>query len=740
MIPHEPTEHEARVPPERRSAALERRALDRRVRAVVEGMSDAFLALDRDWRVVYANREAARLNGVPAAELAGVNHWERWPETVGSDVEEAYRRAVRDGVPVQLEHYYPASGLWHEIRAFPTEEGGLAVFYRDVTAQKRLEAERERQAKALATAHDQAMQAELQVRLLVDRVQDYAVFLMGPDGVITRWGEGARRIKGWTAAEAIGMHLSQLYPPGGTAEDGSADEHLRIAAELGEYVGEGTRLRRGKTPFIARVTLTALRRGGELVGFSKITQDLTTERRREEALVAAMAAARAASDAKSQFLANTSHEIRTPLNAVMGYAELLELELAGPLAPSQRQYLARIQETSRHLLTLINDVLDLSRIEAGEMRTTREPGLVHDVVAAALRVIEPQARARGVQLANACAADPPTAYDADGERVRQILVNLLSNAVRFTEAHGRVTVSCGTAPTAPADAEVVDDGPFTYVRVEDTGIGIPSSQLERIWEAFVQVEGGRTRRVGGSGLGLTISRHLARLMGGDITARSQIGLGSTFTLWLPGADAAQVRAVAPLHVHVVGADAPVELMPRTGEIVAAAVATMEEPPPGLSAIADALLAETERVLAMYTARLRNDDRTPSAHGLTDEALQDHGVTFLADLAQSLTVAANDGPEAMAMLSDASAIQRLIAVRHGAQRARLGWGEAEVRREYEILLEEVLGAVRRRMTRGGQSETQRAAELLTLFIRAAERHSLEAFARERAGADPDGAAE
>src|SRR5687767_10072110 len=154
---------------ERRSTAA-RRALDRRVMAVIEGMYDAFLALGPDWRVTYANAEAARLNGAIAAELVGRDHWEVWPETVGSTVERAYRRAVTERVPVAFEHHYPAAGIWHDVRAYPADDGGLAVFFRDITPQKRLEAERARQARELADAHDKAIAAETQFRLLVDRV------------------------------------------------------------------------------------------------------------------------------------------------------------------------------------------------------------------------------------------------------------------------------------------------------------------------------------------------------------------------------------------------------------------------------------------------------------------------------------------------------------------------------------------------------------------------------------------
>ena len=696
--------------------------------------NDAFLALGPDWRVTYANAEAARLNGTPPDALIGRDHWEVWPETVGSTVEQAYRRAVTERVPVAFEHHYPAAGVWHDVRAYPADDGGLAVFFRDITPQKRLEAERAAQARELADALDKALAAETQFRLLVDRVLDYAVFLMDPDGIITHWGEGARRMKGWEPDEAVGMHLRKLYPPGGVSTDGTVEEHVRHAIEHGEYIGEGPRLRKDGELFHARVCLTALYRGGRLVGFSKITQDLTLERERERALEEAMRAAQTASVAKSQFLANTSHEIRTPLNAVMGYAELLDVGLAGPLTEQQRQYVARIRSTSNHLLSLINDVLDLSRIEAGEMRASSEPGLVRDVVTAALQLVEPQVAARGVTLANVCGLTPELAYRGDPERARQVLVNLLSNAIRFTERDGRVTVSCGTAPQAPTDALAANQTGhgWTFIRVEDTGVGIAPEQLGRIWDAFVQVDASRTRRVGGSGLGLTISRHLARVMGGDITVRSTPGLGSSFVLWLPAAEPGWVPR-PPSEERPTGDVARANERRESPEAAMAEVAAHRRQ--GLSAVAEGVLGEVERVMATYVARLRVDPETPSAHELGDSELQDHTVTFLADVAQCLAVAGEDGPIASEMLRDGSAIQLLVASRHGAQRAALGWTEAEVRRDYRILRDELHAAVGRQVARAGEPDTDRALGVVNHLLDAAERATLDAF---RSAPDDQGA--
>ena len=242
--------------------------------------------------------------------------------------------------------------------------------------------------------------------------------------------------------------------------------------------------------------------------------------------------AREANLAKSQFLSSMSHEIRTPLNAIIGFTALFDLEIAGPLTAEQSQYLARIRASTSHLLKLIEDVLDLAKVEAGRMDVKQENARAAATMSAAVGLIEPQASAAGITIDYQ--EGYTDTYVGDEDRVRQILVNLLANAVKFTERGGRVTLTCGTAPDPDPEAQL-PEGSWVSIRVADTGIGIAPEMRESVFEAFVQTEAGLTRRRDGTGLGLTISRELARRMGGELTLRSVEGEGSCFTLWLRSA-------------------------------------------------------------------------------------------------------------------------------------------------------------------------------------------------------------
>ena len=395
-------------------------------------------------------------------------------------------------------------------------------------------------------------------RLLVERVMDYAIFALDPDGYILNWNAGAERVKGYTADEAIGQHFSLFYPSE-RLTDGFPDHHLLVAAATGRFEDDGWRLRKDGSRFWANVVITALRDDtGELIGFAKITRDLTeqhavldrvlddarrmtieeaarrnaeqravefqglAERLREqaEALEARTEEAVAANEAKSAFLMAMSHELRTPLNAIGGYAELLQLGITGPVNPAQVEQLERIQRAQRHLLRIITDLLDFSRMNAAQLGYDIGPVDLSDAMESVAQMIAPLALKRCVRLVrNPC----PSELVAQGDRskVEQVLLNLLSNAIKFTPAGGQVSLECSQS------------GAHVAATVRDTGIGIAADMLEAVFRPFVQVGRSLTSGHEGTGLGLAISRELARAMNGELSVESTAKVGSTFTLTLP---------------------------------------------------------------------------------------------------------------------------------------------------------------------------------------------------------------
>jgi signal transduction histidine kinase len=314
------------------------------------------------------------------------------------------------------------------------------------------------------------------------------------------------------ALVALGAALSWLISRGITRPLAS----LTVAAEAiaqGEYT---RRVRETGRDEIGRLAESFNQMASQIDASRRELEEGVTDARR------ARAEAEAANRAKSDFLAVMSHELRTPLNAIGGYAQLLEMGIHGPVTEAQRDALTRINRSQAHLLSLINDVLNFAKIDAGQIEFH-----VTDVALDELRleleaIIAPQVRAKNQRLEMHRCGDQ-LMVRADRDKVRQILLNLVSNAVKFTSEGGRITVDCSGA----------DD--MAEIRVRDTGIGIPEDRRRSIFEPFVQ--GGRAlnRTHEGVGLGLAISRDLARAMGGDITVESEVGRGSVFTVRLPSA-------------------------------------------------------------------------------------------------------------------------------------------------------------------------------------------------------------
>lgn len=363
-------------------------------------------------------------------------------------------------------------------------------------------------------------------QLMVEAVQDYAIFMLDPHGYVASWNTGAERIKGYSADEIIGQHFSVFYPPEAVAT-GHPQRELEIAVAKGRFEEEGWRVKKDGSQFWANVVITAVRdETGTLVGFAKVTRDLTERRNAElkaQEDARRVAVSETANVAKSEFLTAMSHELRTPLNAIGGYTELLTLGLGGPTTPEQLDYLERIRRSQQHLIGIISDLLNFSRIEAGTLTYDIKQLSLKEVIEGVVPLIEPQAEAKQIVLRT-----DTTSQDClvlgDRAKVDQVLLNLLSNAIKFTQSTGTVTVTCK------------ESGKTASIEVVDTGVGIPPDKLEAIFEPFVQLGRSLSSAHEGTGLGLAISRELARAMKGNLSVLSSVGSGSTFTFTLPIAD------------------------------------------------------------------------------------------------------------------------------------------------------------------------------------------------------------
>ena len=679
-------------------------------RLLVESVQDyAIFALDPKGYILSWNAGAERFKGYTADEIIGKHFSIFYPqERIATGFPEyELREAARTG-RFEDEGWrlrkdgtrFWASVVITSLRDASGTLVGFAKVTRDLS--ERREAE---QALRLS---------EERFRLIVQNVQDYAIFMLDPTGHVATWNEGAQRIKQYSADEIIGKHFSVFYPPEKIAEQFPQYE-LREAERTGHFEDEGWRLRKDGTRFWANVVITALRDAdGHLIGFSKVTRDLTERRASEERAiesarrVAAEEAARVAADAarerierlqqltallaathtiaeitkivftegfrtfrvdagslattdvsgefvqlvgdigyeqlpgrfrrfkrterlpmntvlqsgsqivfgsraerdaaypaisevlapyestvviplgsrgrlvgalamhwrtagapnqdvlafmhsfaqqcgqaleraqlyeaeqtarrdaeeargraddanraKSEFLAAMSHELRTPLNAIGGYAELIDLGVRGPVTPEQHEDLLRIRRSQQHLLGIINDLLNFSRIDAGRVDYDYADVVLDEIFDAVTQMIVPQAAARNIAFESR-PCGPEICVRVDRLKTEQILINLLSNAVKFTDSGGHVLLQCATVAERAVSVEVAD-----------SGVGIAPDQLERIFEPFVQVGRSLTSTREGAGLGLAISRELARAMGGEISVRSTLGAGSTFVLELP---------------------------------------------------------------------------------------------------------------------------------------------------------------------------------------------------------------
>lgn len=365
--------------------------------------------------------------------------------------------------------------------------------------------------------------AESRARRLAAIVEssDDAILTKSLDGTILSWNAGAERLYGYRPEEVVGRQITVIVPPELAHEVPQILERIRQGERIEHY--ETVRVSKDGRQIDVAVTISPVKdRDGSVVAASAIARDISARKENDRQLAEAHRQAMEASRLKSDFLANMSHEIRTPMNAVIGMTELL---LDTPLTDEQRDYTETVRRSGDALLSLINDILDYSKIESGSLELEHQPFDPRDCAEGAADLVAAQAAAKELELVVEIDDDVPPALVGDVTRLRQILVNLLSNAVKFTSA-GEVVLRVRTD-------ELADRRVQLHLEVRDTGIGIPADRIPVLFDSFRQVDASTTREYGGTGLGLTITKRLVEAMTGSVQVESTVGRGSTFSVTVP---------------------------------------------------------------------------------------------------------------------------------------------------------------------------------------------------------------
>lgn len=364
-------------------------------------------------------------------------------------------------------------------------------------------------------------------KLLVNSIQDYAIFLLDPQGNVATWNLGAQKLKGYHAEEIIGKHFSIFY----TDKDNRAhktDKELEICNRYGHVEDEGWRVKKDGTHFWANVIITALRDDkGELIGYAKITRDLTERKKHEDELARAnkrlqgrRAELEALNKAKDEFISLASHQLRTPATGVKQFLGLVLDEYAGPLGEKQKLYIQRAYESNNRQIELVNDLLRVAQVDAGKVILTPAQVNIQELIKDVVEEQKDSFNVRNQTITLELGTKPLSAY-LDKRRFRMVLENLIDNASKYTPNGGDITVT-------------VKDGKSNIsVKVTDSGVGIPQEALTRLFDKFSRIPNKLSDDVGGSGLGLYWVQKVVQLHKGDIRVTSQLGKGSTFEVIVP---------------------------------------------------------------------------------------------------------------------------------------------------------------------------------------------------------------
>jgi PAS domain S-box-containing protein len=500
-----------------------------RFSGILEIASDAIISINANQCITLFNQGAEKIFGYMAEEVLGqpldillpvaaIAAHRRHVAEFGSSASHARRMGERALIFGQHKDgtEFPCEASISRLEL--GEETVFTVILRDITERKK--------------AEDALQQSEERLRLLLDGVEDYAIFMLDPDGYVESWNPGAERIHSYRSEQIIGQHCSCLY----VSEDVQSSKpavFLAEAALTGRHEAEGWRVRTDGSRFFADTVITALRDSqGNLRGFSEITRDITTAKQREAERLAV-------ERMKDEFVSVVSHELRTPLTSIHGSLGMLASGLLSLDSDRGKRLLQIAADSTERLVRLINDILDIERIESGKVEMVKQPCNVADLMIEATDGMESIADANGITLS---VSPINVEIHADCDRILQTFTNLLSNAIKFSPSGSTVRVSAQFIDNGERENQEIQtpnpqpqtiSTPTLRFSVQDEGRGIPSDKLESIFERFQQVDASDSRHHDGTGLGLTICRSIIHQHGGRIWVESEVGKGSTFYFTLP---------------------------------------------------------------------------------------------------------------------------------------------------------------------------------------------------------------
>ena len=519
------------------------------LRAILENNSNIFVALDKDCKIRFANKPAQEMSKIIFGRELILGRSAL--STTGNELVDQFKNDIKsaiDGKPVYIERRYlrdDGSPVWLGIQYshstdYDNTTLGIFMVVSDITKRKESEElilkyqteleqkveERTSELKKLNEGlrkeiqdRERAEQELFKLSSVVEQAADH-VLITNKEGIIEYVNPAFEACTGYSKEEVIGLTPRILN---------SDKNNPNFSTKLWEtvlsgntYRGEAINKKKNGALYYEAMTVTPLiDSNNNITHLVSVASDITQRRQAETDKIAQEAAIQA-NKAKSMFLANMSHEIRTPMNAIIGFSDLL---FASIQDPKQRSQIEAIRSSGKNLLRLINDILDLSKIEAGKMAIQNERVNIHEIIKEVKTIFVHTTNEKGLQFIIDKAENIPSALLLDETRIRQILFNLIGNAIKFTDK-GEVVLSLSKKIKGPSKIDLI-------IQVKDTGIGIPENQQHLIFEAFTQQEGQRSMQYGGTGLGLTITKRLVEMMGGNIELSSEFEKGSTFTITLP---------------------------------------------------------------------------------------------------------------------------------------------------------------------------------------------------------------